>query len=57
MSTVYENVDYDGLLAMIDRKSCVIDVREHLEVAATGSVPSSVNIPRNAVAYLHNTYK
>jgi len=47
MSAAYENVDYDGLLAKIDRreKSLVIDVRERHEIAATGSLPNSINIP------------
>jgi len=45
--SVYENVDYDGLLAKMDRKSFVIDVRECHELAATGSLPNSINIPRN----------
>lgn len=45
--SVYENVDYNGLLEKMDRKSFVIDVRENHELAATGSLPNSVNIPRN----------
>lgn len=47
--SVYENVDYDGLLAKINRKSLVIDVRENHELASTGSLPNSINIPRNVV--------
>lgn len=47
--SVYENVDYDGLLEKMDRKSVVIDVRESHELAATGSLPNSINIPRNIV--------
>eukprot|EP00102_Acyrthosiphon_pisum_P010980 XP_008179506.2 PREDICTED: uncharacterized protein LOC100167746 isoform X2 [Acyrthosiphon pisum] len=43
--SVYENVDYDCLLAKMDRKSFVIDVRECHELAATGSLPNSINIP------------
>lgn len=44
--SVYENVDYDGLLSKMDRKSYVIDVRERHELASTGSIPNSINIPR-----------
>ncbi|CAH1735990.1 rhodanese domain-containing protein CG4456-like [Aphis gossypii] len=43
--SVYENVDYDGLLAKMDQKSFVIDVRERHELAATGSLPNSINVP------------
>lgn len=45
--SVYENLDYDGLLAKMDRKSFVIDVRERHELAGTGSLPNSINVPRN----------
>lgn len=54
---VYENVDYDGLLAKMNRKSFVIDVRENHELAATGSLPNSINIPRNVmnhIIFYHN---
>jgi rhodanese-related sulfurtransferase len=47
--SVYENVDYDGLLVKMDRKSFVIDVRENHELAATGSIPNSINIPRKVI--------
>ncbi|XP_025199067.1 rhodanese domain-containing protein CG4456-like [Melanaphis sacchari] len=43
--SVYENVDYNGLLAKMDQKSFVIDVRERHELAATGSLPNSINVP------------
>lgn len=49
---VYENIDYDGLLAKMDRKSVIIDVRENHELAATGSLPNSINIPRNVISHL-----
>ncbi|XP_025415893.1 rhodanese domain-containing protein CG4456-like isoform X2 [Sipha flava] len=51
--SVYENVDYDGLLVKMDRKSFVIDVRENHELAATGSIPNigelenELNLPAN----------
>lgn len=55
MMSMYENVDFDGLLAKMDRKSFVIDVRENNEIAATGSLPNSVNIPRNnTITYILN---
>lgn len=44
---MYENVDYDGLLKKMDQKAFIIDVREKHELAATGSLPNSINIPRN----------
>lgn len=50
--SVYKNVDYDGLLEKLDRKSFVIDVRENHELAETGSIPTSINIPRNVINYI-----
>lgn len=49
--SVYEDVDYDGLLVKMDRKAFVIDVRENHELAETGSIPDSINIPRNVITY------
>lgn len=49
---VYENVDYEGLLMKMDQKSFVIDVREKDEVAETGSIPNSINIPRNVISFI-----
>lgn len=51
---VYENVDYDGLLVKMEQKSFVIDVREYHELAATGSLPNSINIPRNVMNRILN---
>lgn len=51
MSVNYENIDYDGLLEKINQKAFVIDVRENHELIATGSLPNSVNIPRNVILF------
>jgi len=55
--TVYENVDYEGLLSKMNQNnSYVIDVRERSELAATGSLPNSINIPRNSYKIIMYMY-
>ncbi|XP_050441071.1 rhodanese domain-containing protein CG4456-like [Adelges cooleyi] len=44
-----ENIDYDKLLVLIDLSTLIIDVREKKELAETGVLPNSINIPLSDV--------
>lgn len=39
------NIDFDKLLVLINLSTLIIDVREKKELAETGVLPNSINIP------------
>ncbi|XP_050429382.1 uncharacterized protein LOC126838750 isoform X2 [Adelges cooleyi] len=54
---IMNNIDFDKLLVLINLSTLIIDVREKKELAETGVLPNSINIPSSEFEKLYKIPK